>query len=335
VVVDEMLAGRLTEAQARRSKFRNVITRAVGVEPHVTADTVSHVLPPGAISRLVISSDGLHGTLHEDQIEDILVNCPDPQRAASELVAAAKDRGASDNISVIVARIETSDDSANAPEAGEPESDSTKGRNGTGGLLGKYANLIAFAVGAILIAVIACLMLPSASVYSKLDAQMAAQPPASSAGPPFDLTSANYAAPESLLGRSVSTSVLLRSGPALIAVDPTAHRVLRVGANSGQVLTSVPDTDGLAATPTRSTYWDADSEGDTYESQTSPPEVRKFGPDGHFLRTIAQGMLTAPAAIAVAPNGDLFIVDNGVLKRLKASAATSSSGEPPTAAPHS
>jgi PPM family protein phosphatase len=326
VVNDEIRAGRLTEAQARRSKFRNVITRAIGVEPHVTADTVSYELPTGAISRLVISSDGLHGTLHEDQIEDILKHYPDPHDAAVELVAAAKDRGASDNISAIVARIATSAAESDADPTVEPAPNQRNGSANASRSSLPYWNLISFAVGAILTAIIACLILPSAGTYSQFNANLAGRP-ASSGAPAFNITTAIYAAPQPLLGRSVSPNVLLRAGDDLIVVDPAAHRVLRVSSGGAQVVTSVPDTADLAATPSRAAYWTVDGQGNLYESQASPPLLRKFGPDGRFLRTIAQGVLTAPSAIAVAANGDLFVIDKGVLKKLRASAPSGSEAE--------
>jgi protein phosphatase len=319
VVGDEVRAGRLTEAQARRSKFRNVITRAVGVESSVTADIDSYDLPANSVSRLVISSDGLHGTLHEDQIEDVL-NCnPDPQEAASELVAAAKDRGASDNISAIVARIETGAIDCDSASAGNGVLNDRERPHRNESPLTLHAwTLIAFGIGVAFATVVACLAMAGVVHRLQSGAGNARRAAPMDSGLKIDLTTATFAAPEPLLGRNVASGVLLRSDTDIFVVDKANRRLLRVNSVSADVITSVPDTERLASSPTRDVYWAADSQGDLYESVSSPAQVRKFGPNGQFLRTIGQGMLTAPSAITIAPDGDVFVIDNGVLKRLRA-----------------
>jgi len=46
-VEERVLAGVMTEEQARRSRFRNVITRAVGIEPEVEPEIKQESLEPG------------------------------------------------------------------------------------------------------------------------------------------------------------------------------------------------------------------------------------------------------------------------------------------------
>jgi protein phosphatase len=327
VVNEEIRAGRLTEEEARRSKFRNVITRAVGVEANVTADILWRALPAGKVSRIVVSSDGLHGTLNEDQIKAILNANPDPQDAAEVLVAEAKAGGAADNISVIVARVETNP-ASEAQTSETPESERRRVRNPQPeGVRWNVSgsNIIAFAAGFLAMAAIVLAVGSHFGFRGAIDfgaEQNSLFKPSSQ----INLSTATYGAPQSLLGRPVVPSVLMAVGADLVVVDPAAHRVLRVRSTDGHVLTSTPDTSDLAALPPQSSYWAVDAQGDVYESQSTPPQVRKFGPDGLFIRTVGQGVLHSPQAVAVAPSGDIFVIDGGVLKRLPVSALDGPAG---------
>lgn len=93
-------AGRLSEAEAAAHPQRNVLTRALGIEPNVEVDCFQ--VTPYQGDRLVLSSDGLYNEVDQDDIVAILRRERDPQRAAQELVALAKEHGGNDNITVVV-----------------------------------------------------------------------------------------------------------------------------------------------------------------------------------------------------------------------------------------
>jgi len=99
--VQELVAtGHITEAEARTHPRRNIVTRALGIEPTVRVDT--WVLPMVRGDRFVLCSDGLVDEVPDHEIAAIVGGVPEPQRAADELVAMANRHGGRDNITVIV-----------------------------------------------------------------------------------------------------------------------------------------------------------------------------------------------------------------------------------------
>lgn len=119
-------AGTITVEEARRHPRRNVITRALGAQQDVRADF--RYIPVTLHDRVLICSDGLTGELTDEQITTILLEQPDPERAAGHLVNAAIQAGGRDNITVVVVDVTGVDDqtigSSTAPRAGaEPDED--------------------------------------------------------------------------------------------------------------------------------------------------------------------------------------------------------------------
>ncbi len=120
-VSDQVAAGLMTPEQARHSNVRNIITRALGHLPEVEVDTFS--LPLRAGDTVVLSSDGMHGLVDDDEIAEITAMLP-PDDAVERLVATANERGGIDNITVMVAQIDEIDPPAPGdPVAPDPEVD--------------------------------------------------------------------------------------------------------------------------------------------------------------------------------------------------------------------
>ena len=115
-VQELVLAGTLTREQARTHPRRNIVTRALGSDITVRPD--HWLLPAIAGDRFLLCSDGLTSELPDEEIL-ALVAAPDPQRAATTLVAAANDAGGHDNITVIVVDVDVDDD-AGADDATTP-----------------------------------------------------------------------------------------------------------------------------------------------------------------------------------------------------------------------
>ena len=108
IVQEQLDSGAITREQARRALNRNVLTRAVGIDPVVTADILSTPVQPGDV--FLLCSDGLTDMLRDYAIESILrASADDPRAAAERLVAAANDAGGFDNISVIVGQVRRAD----------------------------------------------------------------------------------------------------------------------------------------------------------------------------------------------------------------------------------
>tara|TARA_B100001013_G_scaffold129426_1_gene75523 strand:- start:144 stop:1061 length:918 start_codon:yes stop_codon:yes gene_type:complete len=101
-VQESVDAGILTAQEARTHPNRNVITRAVGLDPDVKVDLGSHELKNGDL--IVLCSDGLNSMISDAAIENMTHLCSDNDLCQA-LVNAAKEAGGDDNITVITARV--------------------------------------------------------------------------------------------------------------------------------------------------------------------------------------------------------------------------------------
>nr|MDQ2687043.1 Stp1/IreP family PP2C-type Ser/Thr phosphatase [Armatimonadota bacterium] len=103
-VAEQVRAGKLSEENARTSRFRNVITRAVGIEPTITPDVARHDVRGGDL--LLLCTDGLTNMVDEKEIARIMAEASSAQAAADKLVNLANRNGGRDNITAIVALLE-------------------------------------------------------------------------------------------------------------------------------------------------------------------------------------------------------------------------------------
>lgn len=95
----------ITPEQAKVDPRRNVVTRSVGVSPEVDVDSWQLDEPLERGDTLLICSDGLHGLVEDAEIAR-LASHADPNRACADLVELANARGGSDNITVVIGRLE-------------------------------------------------------------------------------------------------------------------------------------------------------------------------------------------------------------------------------------
>jgi protein phosphatase len=108
--VQELVAeGAITPTEARHHPRRNIVTRALGIEPYVRVDT--WMMPIIRGDRFLLCSDGLVDEVADDVIQAILAAHPDdPTIAAQALVDAANASGGRDNITAIVVDVLEGDD---------------------------------------------------------------------------------------------------------------------------------------------------------------------------------------------------------------------------------
>jgi len=66
----------------------------------VDVDTFWHQL--SIDDRVIVCSDGLWEMVHDDDLEEVLLAEPDPQRACDRLIVNANLAGGTDNITVII-----------------------------------------------------------------------------------------------------------------------------------------------------------------------------------------------------------------------------------------
>jgi protein phosphatase len=115
-LVEEMVReGKLTREEAAVHPQRSIITRALGMEPHIEVDWWE--LIPYRGDRLLLCSDGLTNELSDDRIAATLRQVADPKEAARDLVRQARAEGGGDNITVVV--VDVVDDDGRAEEASE------------------------------------------------------------------------------------------------------------------------------------------------------------------------------------------------------------------------
>jgi serine/threonine protein phosphatase PrpC len=98
--------GLLTSAEAETHPRRNVLQRSMGVSEDVEID----VRGPFELQEgdtFILCSDGLHGVVKEPELQEIAAGTI--EEAADEFLRRALERGAPDNVTVIVARIEMAD----------------------------------------------------------------------------------------------------------------------------------------------------------------------------------------------------------------------------------
>ena len=105
-VVEELVQkGEITEAEARVHPQKNVITRAVGIEEHVSVDAFE--IPLTGIQRILLCSDGLSNMVEDSELLHILGSTAagsqeDIENLADRLMKTANENGGYDNISVIL-----------------------------------------------------------------------------------------------------------------------------------------------------------------------------------------------------------------------------------------
>jgi len=101
---EQLDSGMISLEDARMSKNKNLVTRAVGIDARVDSEIHVHDVLVGDI--YLLCSDGLNDMVEDDDIQATLFalqnNLP---LAASQLIQMANDNGGRDNISVILVKV--------------------------------------------------------------------------------------------------------------------------------------------------------------------------------------------------------------------------------------
>ncbi len=101
-VAEQVRAGVLTSEKARMSPYRNVITRALGIDEEMKADFTTHALQQDDL--LLLCTDGLTGMVEDAEITRLL-SFAAPRDVVQKLLIAANDGGGGDNITAVVVRV--------------------------------------------------------------------------------------------------------------------------------------------------------------------------------------------------------------------------------------
>ena len=104
VIQEQLNAGLLTKAQAKLSNQKNLVTRALGIDPEVELDLQE--LDVEVDDVYLLCSDGLSDLVDDAEIAKTLLEANgNITHAASKLIQLANENGGIDNISVVIAII--------------------------------------------------------------------------------------------------------------------------------------------------------------------------------------------------------------------------------------
>ena len=98
-MVQEMLDnGKLTIEEARNHPQKNIITRALGVNPEIKLEYNTLDIQKGNI--ILSCTDGLTNTVEEQDIYNICKKCNNKEEAVGKLISKGNKNGGNDNITV-------------------------------------------------------------------------------------------------------------------------------------------------------------------------------------------------------------------------------------------
>jgi PPM family protein phosphatase len=101
---EQIDSGLITKEDARSSHNKNLVTRAVGIDPDVETEIHSYDVQEGDI--YLLCSDGLNDMIEDDEIQMTLIALrSNLDLTAQQLVQAANDAGGRDNVSVMLVRV--------------------------------------------------------------------------------------------------------------------------------------------------------------------------------------------------------------------------------------
>jgi protein phosphatase len=98
---EQLRANAMTEAEIRRSPFKNMITRSLGYFEKIEADIFESVLLRD--DYLLLCTDGLYGFVSEKQILKAFRRRKHPEKICRKLIEMANDHGGRDNITGVAA----------------------------------------------------------------------------------------------------------------------------------------------------------------------------------------------------------------------------------------
>src|SRR5688572_25997344 len=103
IVEEEVRAGRMTPEQAANHPSKNVISRALGAEQSVEVDMKTIEVEDG--TEFLLCTDGITRHVSDNEIRQLLVMSNNLEGVCNELKRRCYERGAEDNLTVVVVRV--------------------------------------------------------------------------------------------------------------------------------------------------------------------------------------------------------------------------------------
>lgn len=101
---EQIDSGMISVEEAKFSQNKNLVTRALGVDPEVETEIHDYPVLPGDI--YLLCSDGLNDMVEDEEIQLTLqMLAANLELAATQLIQMANDNGGRDNVSVILVKI--------------------------------------------------------------------------------------------------------------------------------------------------------------------------------------------------------------------------------------
>jgi PPM family protein phosphatase len=101
---EQINSGLITLEQAKTSSNKNLVTRALGIDPDAELELKEYDVLVGDVYMLC--SDGLSDMVEDEELQQILIDAHgNIEIAANKLIQAANNNGGKDNISVVIALV--------------------------------------------------------------------------------------------------------------------------------------------------------------------------------------------------------------------------------------
>lgn len=317
-VAEQVRAGAMSVEQARQSRFRNMLTRAVGTNADYTPEITSTPLQPGDV--LMVCSDGLTNMLSEEEIAGLLHrHALQPEKACNHLITLANANGGQDNITVVLAvdqrRTPTALDEEEElhtveelPTVREP-------------VWHRATKLLQFVTvrHAVIVATALVLLI---TAFWGISALRKPEPRLELPVPPpvVDLASVRYENPQVLLDKPLRGSPLVIDAQGRLYAMSEQGRVLCIS-SEGKLLMAASQPFAATVDPALKpdmVYFATDAQSNLYVCYRPQKRILKYRPDGTLLGTIGEGKLTRPAALAVGADGSVYVIDAGKLTVFRA-----------------
>jgi len=102
LVNEQVKAGMITPEEAKRSNYRNIITRSVGFEEEVAVDMMG--VSTEVEDVFILCSDGLTNAVEDAEMLGIVVSTSSLEEIPRKMIALANERGGEDNITVVIVK---------------------------------------------------------------------------------------------------------------------------------------------------------------------------------------------------------------------------------------
>jgi serine/threonine protein phosphatase PrpC len=101
---EQLDSGLITPEEAKLSQNKNLVTKALGIDPTVEPELHVHETQPDDI--YLLCSDGLNDMVDDEEIRLTLITLrSNPSLTVQQLVQAANDNGGRDNVSAMLVRV--------------------------------------------------------------------------------------------------------------------------------------------------------------------------------------------------------------------------------------